>query len=131
MARGYNPRNKKNNPRILSSDVYAFIAKNSSLNISQVKEVFSCYELLIREVAKNKDRTNGFTIPLPNVGLFHFKDFKGKKKGDIIKMPNPDDDYKTMIDYVIEEDKPNFQKLQFKVGYVLQNIVKESTSTYE
>lgn len=131
MASGYNPRNKKNNPRILSSDVYAFIAKNTSLNIAQVKEVFSCYELLIREVAKNKNRTNGFTISLPNVGLFHFKDCKGKKKGDVIKMPDPNDDYKTIIDFVIEEDKPNFQKLQFKVGYALQNIVKEVTSIYE
>ena len=56
MASGYNPRNEKSNPRILSSDVYTFISKNTSLNASQVKEVFSCYGQLLRELAKNKHR---------------------------------------------------------------------------
>ena len=131
MASGYNPRNEKSNPRILSSDVYTFISKNTSLNASQVKEVFSCYGQLLRELAKNKHRKSGFTIPLPTVGVFEFKNVKGNKKGDIIKMPDPKEDYSVIIDLVIEEDKPNYQKLYFKVGVALQNLIREVTSTYE
>lgn len=131
MSNGYNPRNEKNNPRILSDDVYAFIAKNTSLTKKEVKEVFSCYKDLLRELSKSKHKKSGFTVPLPNLGVFEFKEVDGRKKGSIIKMPDPKQNYSEMIDFVIEEDRPNYQRLVFKVSVTLQNLIREVTSTYE
>ena len=80
-------------PRVLSEDIYRFIARNTSLTISQVKEVFDCYEDLIKEVVKSKGRTNDLIIQLPKVGHFYFIKKKGRKKGSVVKLPDPKQDY--------------------------------------
>lgn len=67
-------------PRILSEDIYSYIAQNSNLTKVQVKECFDVYCNMLRQIAKSEHITEDLTIALPKVGNFYFKESKGRKK---------------------------------------------------
>lgn len=113
---------KKENPRILSSDVYAYISNNSTLNREQVRECFDTYYKMICGILESDYRFNDITIAFPKIGNFYFNECKGRKKGSTYKMPI---DFGTEMRVVtLENDEPNYFKMKLKVSDKLNFILK-------
>ena len=90
---------KKETPRVLSSDLYAQIAKSSdNLTVSQVKECFQIYAKMLNGVIESNYKSSNLEFVLPNIGIFYFVKKKGKTGKKIYKLPDlTDKDYKQQI----------------------------------
>lgn len=120
---------KKENPRILSSDIYSFIANNTSLTKDQVKECFGSYYDLINQILNSNNLKEDLTISFPRMGKFYFHIRKGRKKGSTYKFPIEFSDEMETI--VLEEDEPNYLQLKFEVSNILKKNFKERTKGYD
>lgn len=119
-------KRKSGMPRIQSTDLYSIIAKHSSLTVRQVRECFDVYHDVVSGLAGDAFKTNtNFYIPLPKIGWFYFKDYKGQKKGSTYCLPRKHEDGSwTREEVVLEEDRPSFQLLEFTFNRGLQKRIK-------
>ena len=72
---------EKTNPRLTTEDIIELIAKKSTLTKSQVKECFVEFADLYKSLMGSDNTPEDFTMPLPYIGTFKLKKYKGMKKG--------------------------------------------------
>lgn len=116
---------KKNYQRILSSDIYSFISKNTSLSKTQVRECFQAYYKMLYSLIESEYKSPDMQIVLPNIGNFYFTRKKGKKKGQKIKIPNLTNGGEDVI--ILEEDEPDYEIIKFRIYTRLKNKNKQLT----
>lgn len=116
---------KKNYQRILSSDIYSFISKNTSLSKAQVRECFQAYYKMLYSLIESEYKSPDMQIVLPNIGNFYFTRKKGKKKGQKIKIPNLTNGGEDVI--ILEEDEPDYEIIKFRIYTRLKNKNKQLT----
>lgn len=116
---------KKNYQRILSSDIYSFISKNTSLSKEQVRECFQAYYKMLYSLIESEYKSPDMQIVLPNIGNFYFTRKKGKKKGQKIKIPNLTNGGEDVI--ILEEDEPDYEIIKFRIYTRLKNKNKQLT----
>lgn len=122
---------KKNNQRIISTDIYFQIAKQSeNLTIAQVKECFQLYYKLLNGIVESSYKNSNMQFYLPNIGYFYFTPIKGKKKGSTYRIPNLVEGTVEIVER--EKDEPDYEQLRFKINPSLKNRVKfETKKKYE
>lgn len=111
---------KKTDPKITKTEVIKLIAKQSDLTQDQVRECFSTYVRIIENFARMDNVPENLKIEFPDLGYFHMTQKAGAKKGDVFNMPtlrrNENGDMITRkTQYIIEEDRPDYQEMRFKV----------------
>lgn len=118
---------KRNKPRLLTEDIYNIIEKRTTLTKSQVAECFEEYANIIKLICYSDNREPNMTIPLPKLGTFHFKERQGRKKGKY--KINCDFKNKTRKEqeYIVEEDKPSYERINFEIYKVIQKKVRETS----
>lgn len=115
---------RKQVPRVLSQDVYRYIANNSNMNQAQVKQCFKLFRMLIEQVAEASHDDDEMEIHMPHIGYFTFLTHKGRKKGETYKMACPKGG---CMDITIDEDQPNHNSLKFHVDWALNEYCKNVT----
>lgn len=119
-------RVKKVNPRIRSNELYTYISANTSLTKPQVKECFQAYANMLQQLTENKYADRDLTIVLPYIGQFHYVKKKGRKGGSTYIIPEGLAS-KNLITRTIQEDKPDYYILKFRVFGKMANFVKNKT----
>lgn len=119
-------RVKKVNPRIRSNELYTYISANTSLTKPQVKECFKAYAEMLQQLTENKYADRDLTIILPYIGLFHYVKKKGKKGGSTYIIPEGLAS-KNLVTRTIQEDRPDYYILKFRVFGKMANFVKNKT----
>lgn len=123
------PKLSKNNPRLLSTDIYTYIASNSTLTKDQVMECFIVYSQMIEELVTSKNKTKELEITLPHIGYFCFRNEKSRRhKGKEYYMPI---NFTNEKKKVIVDKTATFERMKFKVFPKLQEKLKEATIEYE
>ena len=79
------PRTKRYIPKILSTEIYTYIANNTSLERKQVKECFEAYGDMIVGFIESNYTPEDLTVLLPKIGTFYFHKHKGRKNGSTYK----------------------------------------------
>ena len=115
-------RNRRYIPRILSRDIYTYIANNTSLEKKQVRECFKAYGDMMVELIDSDYTPEDLTILLPKIGTFYFCKHKGRKNGSTYKFYGKE---------VIANNEKSYYKLKFKTCHQLNSRVKEKTKYYE
>lgn len=119
-------RVKKVNPRICCDELYTYISANSSLTKPQVRECFKVYADMLEQLTENKYADRDLTIILPYIGQFHYVKKKGKKGGSTYIIPEGLAS-KNLVTRTIEEDRPDYYILKFRVFGKMARYVKEKT----
>lgn len=109
--------------KILSKDIYDYVATHSSLTRKQAQECFNAYSQLIKELSSSEYFENDAEIVLPNIGSFYFKKMAGRKKGSRIVYPDLVEKGKVNVK-VLEKDDPTTWKLDFKVYKLIKDNSK-------
>lgn len=122
---------KKTNPRILSKDIYSYIAHNSSLTVNQVRECFDTYYSMMIDLASSGYRMNDLTVCFPKLGSFYFIKIKGRKKGTVYHLPLVNEDSSKSATITLEKDEPSFSKMRFRCSPTLLKKLKEVSKHYE
>lgn len=122
--------NVKEKNRVINTDVIKYIAKNSSLTRSQVKEVFEVYKDMLEQLMTSKYRGNDFVISMPYIGTFYFQEKKGRPKGSTYKLPASQGSRETKT-ITLEHSEPSFDLIKFKPLTSLSDKLKEATTHYE
>lgn len=104
----------KYNPRLLTCDVYEYVASNSSLTKKQVKECFNTYRKMLGDFTSSEYLTNDLTISLPKIGYFYLKKKGGRKKGSTYTIPIGTTGKLRTIH--LEEDEEDRYKIAFKIS---------------
>ena len=120
---------KKNNPRALIEDVIKYCSDSSSLTHDQVKECFEAYSKLIDSLITSSTRDSSMTVVLPYIGVFRFKQIKGKKAGSTYLSPEVKKfgDTPKLTRVTIEEDQPDYERVVFKIKPSIQKELREFT----
>ena len=114
----------KQNPRLVTPDICAYIANNSdNLTKAQVLECFRLYHKMITDVFTSSCLDDTMTVTLPYIGHFHVIRKHGRQKGSTYKLFD--------VPKEVEEDKPSYCILKFKVFHKLYTTVKDKTKHYE
>lgn len=121
---------KKTDPKITKSEIVKMIAKQSGLTRDQVRECFSTYVRIIESFARMDNVPETLKIEFPDLGYFHMTQKAGAKKGDVFNMPtlrrNENGDMVSKkTQYVIEEDRPDYQEMKFKVYKSTAKSIRE------
>ena len=121
---------KKTDPKITKKEVIRLIAKQSGLTQDQVRECFSTYVRIIENFARMENIPENLKIEFPDLGYFHMTQKKGAKAGDVFNMPtlrrNENGDMVSKkTQYVIEEDRPDYQEMRFKVYKSTAKSIRE------
>ena len=121
---------RKNNPRVLTPDVYTYCANATSLTQDQVKECFEAYGRMIDALINSDTRDSSITVVLPLIGKFSFKVVKGRKAGSTYLKPNVKNfgDNPNLTPTLVEEDQPDYERLVFKPNRGLQKQLRAVTS---
>lgn len=114
---------KKTNPRILSKEIYTYIANHTSLSTRQVAECFREYRHMVDEIIDNNYTPHDdLTILLPNMGEFYFHKKTGRKDGST---------YYLYGIPMIAKNEFSYYRLRFKVRTQLNALLKEKTKHHE
>ena len=116
---------EKTNPRLTTTDIVELIAKKSNLTKSQVRECLQEFAELYKSLMASDNTPSDFTMPLPYVGTFKLKKYKGMKKGSTYKIPDWDNG--GSIIKVAEEDRPDFNLPVFVVKPEIREARKEAS----
>lgn len=116
---------KKENQRIIASDVYKYVSKNSSLSEKQVKECFKVYYDIVMGILNSEHKSPDMEITLPHLGVFCFTKKKGNKKGKRFVIPDLTTGGQNVI--IIEKDEPDYEQIRFRVHTRIKNKNKEIT----
>ena len=116
---------KKTNQRILMPELCSFIAKNTSLTTSQVRECFNAYADMLNALIENDYKSPDIEIVLPKIGIFYFTMKKGRKKGQKIKLPNLTNGGEDVI--ILEEDEPDYEMIKFRIYRNLKDRNRQVT----
>ncbi len=116
---------KKENPRIIASDVYKYVSKNSSLSERQVRECFQVYYEIVMKVLSSDYKSPAMEITLPHLGVFYFTKKKGNKKGKKFVIPDLTNGGQNVI--IIDEDEPDYEQIRFRVHKRIKDKNKELT----
>ena len=124
---------KKESPRILTNDMYRYIAKasNGDLTVKQVKECFDIYYQLLFGLVNNEHKSDKIELCLPKIGKFYFIKKKGNKKGTKFKLPDLTDENYTQQIVEIQEDEPDYELIKFKINKEFKERVRKVTSRWE
>ena len=116
---------EKTNPRLTTTDIVELIAKKSNLTKSQVQECFQEFAELYKSLMASENTPSDFTMPLPYIGTFKLKKYKGMKKGSTYKIGN----FKKGIleTVIVEEDQPDFNLPFFVVKPEIRESRKEAS----
>ena len=110
-------KKKKTNPRIISDDIYRYIANNSEtgLDLKQIAECFRLYKQLVTDLYMSPYAEEDMTIILPHLGNFYLRKWSGRKGGSTYKLFDKNvvlksrgklADLAPTILKIIEEEKP-------------------------
>ncbi len=114
----------KQNPRLVTPDICAYIANNSdNLTKAQVLECFRLYHKMITDIFTSNCLDETLTVTLPYIGHFHVIKRHGRKKGSTYKLFD--------IPTELKEDEPSYYILKFKIFNKLFEAVKDKTKYYE
>ena len=109
-------------PKILSREIYTYIANNTSLEKKQVKECFEAYGDMILGFVESNYTPEDLTILLPKLGTFYFHKHKGRKNGST---------YFQWGKTHVANNEPSFYRIKFKAYNKVNAALKEKTKTYE
>lgn len=122
----------KTRPRLINEDIYRYIAKNSSLNAKEVREVFDVYKDMLEKIYTSEFIEDDFTVALPNVGHFKLRKYHGRKKGSTYNIPVLCDGEKVGDKKVVlEEDELDSYSIYLKVGKTINTKIKNKRKEYE
>ena len=116
---------EKTNPRLTTEDIIELIAKKSTLTKSQVRECFTEFADLYKALMGSDNTPEDFTMPLPYVGTFKLKKYKGMKKGSTYKIGTFEKG--NLETRVVEEDQPDFNLPTFNVKPEIREMRKEAS----
>ena len=116
---------KKTNPRIVSDDIYRYIANNSELGLDnlQVAECFRLYHKLVKDLYLSPYADKEMTIVLPHLGVFYLNKRIGRKSGSTYKLFDHD--------VTLEKSEPSFLQIKFRIYRALYEGIKNKTKQYE
>ena len=114
----------KQNPRLLTPDICAYIANNSKiLNTEQVLECFRLYHKMITDIFTSDCLDDKLTVILPYIGHFYVMPRSGRKKGSTYTLFH--------TQKKLEKDEPSHYTLKFKIFNKLYRAVIDKTKYYE
>lgn len=118
-------KKKKTNPRIISDDIYRYIANNSEtgLDLKQIAECFRLYKQLVTDLYMSPYAEEDMTIILPHLGNFYLRKWSGRKGGSTYKLFDKN--------VVLNKSEPSFLQIKFKVFKTLYENIKNKTKRYE
>ena len=115
----------KTNPRLTKEDIVELIAKKSTLTKAQVQECFFEFAEFYKALMASENTPSDFTMPLPYIGTFKLKKYKGMKKGSTYKMGNFTKG--ALETKIVEEDQPDFNLPYFVVKPEIRDSRKEAS----
>lgn len=114
---------------INGGDMVKLIARNSSLSIDEVDEVFITFVHIVDTLIKSNNRSN-ISFAIPYFAKVEFKHKKGKKAGTVINCPSQIGEKSTK--HIIEEDKPDYDVFKVKIKREYKERLREySSNRYE
>lgn len=114
---------------INGGDMVKLIARNSSLSIDEVDEVFTTFVHIVDTLIKSNNRSN-ISFAIPYFAKVEFKHKKGKKAGTVINCPSQIGEKSTK--HIIEEDKPDYDVFKVNVKREYKERLREySSNRYE
>lgn len=115
----------KTNARLRTNDIIELIAKKSTLNKSQVKECFVEFAELYKSLMGSDNTPEDFTMPLPYIGTFKLKKYKGMKKGSTYKVGNFTAG--VLETKIVKEDQPDFNLPMFNIKPEIREMRKAAS----
>ena len=109
-------------PKILSREIYTYIANNTSLSKAQVKECFMAYGDMMLGLIESNYTPEDLTVLLPKIGTFYFHKRQGRKNGSTYKFYGKE---------VVANNEMSYYRLKFKTCHQLNARIKEKTKHYE
>lgn len=115
---------KKTAPRLSFTEVEKYIYSQTELTHKQIRDCLIAYGNLIKELAITPDRPREMRVNFLHLGDFKFVTRKGLKKGTVIK--RIDVKTKQPAEYVVEEDKPDYEIIVFEPLREVREMAKKS-----
>lgn len=113
------------NPRLTTKDIITLVAQQSSLTKTQVDECFHTYADFYMSLLSSENTPNDFTMPLPYIGTFKMRKYKGMKKGSTYKVKESLTKEAKLLTKVCEEDRPDFYTPYFTIKSKYKDTRKE------